>query len=70
MKTKRLGFEEMEAIQGGLQAPCWLRAVGLFGTGIAITAALTECGAGVLAIPGWIKEYYDYLNDCYPQLMH
>ena len=70
MKTKRLGLEEMEAIQGGrAAAPCWLRAVGLFGSGIVITAAMMECGVGVLAVPGWVKEYYDYLNDCYPELM-
>jgi hypothetical protein len=71
METKRLSFEEMEAIQGGLtrSAPCWLRAAGLFASGVAITAAIVDCGVGVLALPAWVKEYYDYLNDCYPQLM-
>jgi hypothetical protein len=72
METKRLSFEEMEFVYGGFAqaAPCWLRAAGLLASGAAIAAAIVEAGVGVLAIPAWAKEYYDYLNDCYPELMH
>ena len=72
MKMKKISFEEMENIEGGM--PCWASSVLLVAAGISFTVGgLATGGAlwGTLALNtiGLSGSFYGYLESCYPDLL-
>jgi len=66
---KTLELNQMEDIEGG--APCWMQKASLLAgaLGMGITAVSTGgLAAALLAVP-YAAMYYDYLENCHPELM-
>lgn len=74
METKKLGFTEMEEIEGGMS--CWFATTLLVAAGVSFVAAGVATG-GTTAVLGGIAlnslglggAYYGYLEACHPELL-